>query len=94
MNQDEPDSSFNYSSSIGDVNFSIDYNYLGYLYQKNTSVSDFIDDLNLWLCNGQISSELKTELSDLADQNGGATRENFAKVFSIIFNSSDFSVAY
>ena len=94
VNQDEPDSSFNYSSSFGAVNFSIDYNYLGYLYQKNTSVSDFIDDLNLWLCNGQISSELKTELSDLADQNGGATRENFAKVFSIIFNSSDFSVAY
>lgn len=91
-NQDEPVSSFDYDG--GDYIFSIDYSYLGYLYSKNQYVGDFIDDVNLWLCNGQISPDLKSELVSIANANGGASRENFAKVLSILFNSSDFSVAY
>ena len=94
VNQDEPTSTFSYDATIGDVDFSINYNYLRYLYQKNITVNDFIDDLNLWLCNGQISSGLQADLVDLANQEGGATRENFAKILTILFNSSDFSVSY
>ncbi|MGJ8674137.1 DUF1800 family protein [Rubritalea sp.] len=94
VDKDAPSSTFSYGSSIGTVDFSINYSYLTYLYQKNTTVTGFIDDINLWLCNGQISDTLKGELATIADDNGGATRENFSKVLSILFNSSDFSVSY
>ncbi|MGJ8653753.1 MAG: DUF1800 family protein [Opitutaceae bacterium] len=92
IDQDEPISSFEYLGS--DDSFSIDYSYLSYLYSKNQDVGEFIDDVNLWLCNGQISPDLKSELVSIANVNGGGSRENFSKVLSIIFNSSDFSVAY
>lgn len=92
VDQDEPVSSFEYDG--GDDIFSIDYNYLSYLYGKNQDVGDFIDDVNLWLCNGQISPVLKGELVIIANANGGASRENFSKILAIIFNSSDFSVAH
>ena len=92
VNEDEHVSSFEYDG--GEDIFSIDYSYLSYLYSKNQYVGDFIDDVNLWLCNGQISPDLKSELVSIANANGGASRENFAKVLSILFNSSDFSVAY
>ncbi|MGJ8651235.1 MAG: DUF1800 family protein [Opitutaceae bacterium] len=92
VDQDEPISSFEYLGS--DDIFSIDYSYLSYLYGKNQDVGDFIDDVNLWLCNGQISPDLKSELVSIANANGGGSRENFAKVLSILFNSSDFSVTY
>ncbi|MFC5051696.1 DUF1800 family protein [Rubritalea spongiae] len=90
VDQDRPLSSFSYLED----EFSINYSYLSYLYQKNESIEGFIDDLNIWLCNGQISKQLKDELVDLSELNGGATRENFSKVLSILFNASDFSVSY
>ncbi|CAA6692197.1 Unannotated [Lentimonas sp. CC19] len=90
VNADEPVSFSSYNSYV----FSIDYSYLGYLYRKNQEVAGFIDDVNLWLCNGQISPELKGKLVTIANANGAGSRENFTKILSILFNSSDFSVAY
>ena len=74
--------------------FTATYNYLRYLYDKSTSIEDFIDDVNLWLCNGQISPTLRSELATIANDNGGLTNQNMGAVLSIIINSSDFSVSF
>ena len=92
-NQDIPYSSHNFNGNVSQPT-SITYNYLRYLYEKNSRVEDFIDDVNLWFCKGQISPTLRQTLSSLANSTGGATRENFAKIITVIFNSSDFSVIY
>ncbi|MGJ8677539.1 MAG: DUF1800 family protein [Akkermansiaceae bacterium] len=93
VNQDNPTTSFTYLANDSPV-LSIEYSYMAYLYQKNQSVGDFIDDVNLWLCNGAISEELKQDLITLTDADDGSLQEQFAKVITVIFNSSDFSVSY
>lgn len=94
-NSDTPESSFTYGSiAKGNIDFTVNHSYLTYLYNKNETIGGFIDDVNLWLCNGQISEELKQQLVMRADANRGATRENMSKILTILFNSSDFSVSY
>jgi len=90
--KDDPSSTFEYDAN--DQIFTTYYNFVNYLYMTNSTLEGFIDDVNLWLCNGQISPQLKSELVSIANSNGGATNANFAKILSIIFNSSDFSVSY
>ena len=93
VNQDSPSSSFNFDGNES-LPTSVSYNYLRYLFEKNATVEEFIDDINLWFCKGQISPELSSTLASLANSTGGATTENFAGLLSIIFNSSDFSVIF
>jgi len=94
VNQNNPSSTFSYRSvNFAYVDLDIDYSYLAYLYEKNRTIDDFIDDINLWLCNGQISPTLRDQLIAIADKNGGASIQNFASILSVIFNSSDFSTA-
>ncbi|MGJ8676603.1 MAG: DUF1800 family protein [Akkermansiaceae bacterium] len=93
VNQEDPTSSFSYLVNDNPT-LSINYSYMNYLYRKNQTVGDFIDDVNLWLCNGAVSEGFKNTLIDLAAADDGTLQEQFAKIIAVIFNSSDFSVAY
>ena len=90
VNSDDPATTFSFA---GRLDYTAIYSYLNYLYEKNETVADFVDDVNLWFCNGQMSPAIMAEYVTLANNNGGATRENFATILSVIFNSSDFSIA-
>ena len=90
INQDDPQVAYAYSG----ITHTVLYSYLEYLYSKCSTVEEFVSDINLWFCHGQLSPTMRSNIATLANENGGATRENFAKIFSLIFNSPDFSVSH
>ena len=94
--QAEPQTSFIYRAGISPESRStmmVQFEHLKWLYSKS-SLNNVIENMNVYLCQGQLSPKLRAQLTAIAKESGKTKQEQFAMMLTTLFSSPEYSVSY